>query len=592
MWMRRAMGLTALVIALLLAARPSPDLKARGPADAPAGDVPTCRLQLELTDRATGQTLPGVVRLRDESGQRVSPPELLPRGLGVPEELGIHDWYLLPTATEITVPRGKLTISGFFGLETELGEVTLDLREQDRARCQIPLTRFFNARKRGWQSANTHVHLQKLSRPESERYLLEVARADRLDIVYISYLERAEADLEYTTNKYSLDDLRQLSRRSHEGPAHAADHEREHEESEDQEHSHDHAADGAEPRGFASGTEFDNGEEHRHNFTGFEEGYGHVMLLHLAELILPASIGPGITLQGLDSPPLRQGIEAARAQGSTIIWCHNQWGLEDVPNWLAGKLHANNIFDGGTHGSYQHSFYRYLNAGLKVPFSTGTDWFIYDFSRVYVLAGKELVDNERQLSSADWLERLARGRNFISNGPLLDFTVDGHDPGDTLELSQPGPLHISATATGRLDFQRMECVRNGVVVASAPSQAVAGHFEAKLELDLEIDQPCWLALRTPPPSAPREAQFQQATPLNEYGRELFSHTSAVYVNLAGRGVFDVMAAQDLLEEMKSSLEFIRGRAAFGGDAERDAVLGVYLEGIQELQRRIDAAGRR
>jgi len=77
--------------------------------------------------------------------------------------------------------------------------------------------------------------------------------------------------------------------------------------------------------------------------------------------------------------------------------------------------------------------------------------------------------------------------------------------------------------------------------------------------------------------------------VNEYGRELFGHTSAVYVNLADRGVFDVAAAESLLEEMKTSHEFIRSRAQFANETERDGVLRIYVAGIQQMQQRIDAA---
>ena len=37
----------------------------------------------------------------------------------------------------------------------------------------------------------------------------------------------------------------------------------------------------------------------------FKEGYGHVMFLHLPELIQPVSIGPGISGKGTDGIPLR-----------------------------------------------------------------------------------------------------------------------------------------------------------------------------------------------------------------------------------------------------------------------------------------------
>ncbi|HUP79712.1 MAG TPA: CehA/McbA family metallohydrolase [Pirellula sp.] len=523
-------------------------------------DQPNCRVQIELVDAASGSALPGVLRALDKNGQRVAIPELMPRGLGVPEQLSIHDWYLLPMQTTVTLPRKILHLRAFHGLETEFTDTAIDLRNKTEAQVRLQLKRFHDAHGRGWQSANTHVHLQKVSRSDSEKYLLDVANCEQLDIVYISYLERAEADLEYTTNKYTRDDLRRLMQRSRTS------------------HSHPHS--------IWHGTEFDNGQEHRHNFDGFDEGYGHVMFLHLNELVQPVSIGPGITKRGTDSPPLQLGIDLARGQGSTIIWCHNQWGMEDIPSWLAGKLHANNIFDGGTHGSFKYSFYRYLNAGLKVPFSTGTDWFIYDFSRVYALADPRSLTGDKWLSSEQWLEHLAAGRTFITNGPLLEFTVNGHRLGDTLNLPHAGPVKILGRSVGRDDFQQIQLVRNGEVVKSASSNPREGHFEAEFEFDLTIDAPCWLALRTPPPSVPKDAEFQRKTPLNEFGRELFSHTSAIYIHLAGRDIFDVSAAESLLEEMRSSRDLIRSRSLFSNDAERDGVLAIYDAGINQMEKNL------
>lgn len=527
----------------------------------------TATLQIELTDAETGRPLSGLVSVRDEDGKRVHLGGLLNRGIGVAESYSIHDWYLIAGPAKATVPRRRLRIKAFHGLESEFGEATVDLRGKESATVKIPLKRFYNAHSKGLQSANTHVHLQKISLKQSDRYLLDVARAEDLNLVYISYLERAVADLEYTTNKYTMKDLNRLSHQAQHHHHHGHGHHHHH-------HSH---------------TEFDNGEEHRHNFTGFGQGYGHVMFLHLSELVQPVSIGPGISKKGTDGIPLRHGIEKARELGSTVIWCHNQWGLEDIPNWLSGKLQANNIFDGGTHGSYKHSFYRYLNAGLKVPFSTGTDWFIYDFSRVYVKAGKGKVGKGKYLTSEQWLKQLAAGRSYITNGPLLEFTVNGKPVGETIDLKQPGKLKISCRALGRMDFKRLELIRNGKVVRAAASQKEGGHYIAELKLDLPVDQPCWLALRTPPPSAGRDPEFQRKTPLNEYGRELFSHTSALYVNLSGQSVFQRDAARDLLDEMKENRKFIAGHALFGNAKERQQVLGIYDVAIQQMQGKIERA---
>ena len=47
----------------------------------------------------------------------------------------------------------------------------------------------------------------KVSRADADRYLQEVPRADALDLLFVSYLERAGADQDYITNRYTAGDL-------------------------------------------------------------------------------------------------------------------------------------------------------------------------------------------------------------------------------------------------------------------------------------------------------------------------------------------------------------------------------------------------
>jgi hypothetical protein len=506
---------------------------------------PPCRLTIELVDSVTGKPLAGLVQIRDAAGKLMPLDELLARGFGLEPGPAIHDWSVVPQRTIVRVPQAKLKLMAFAGLETERAEMALDLTGREQAEVRVPLVRFYDAQARGFRSANTHLHLKQLSREQADRYLTEAPLGDGLDVVFLSYLERAVADLEYTSNKYTLADLHRLSHQ---------------------------------------GTQFGNGEEHRHNFTDQGQGYGHVMFLNIPELIQPVSIGPGITKQGTDGLPLKMGIEKAESFGSKIIWCHNQWGLEDIPSWVMGRLHANNIFDGGTHGSYKHSFYRYLNAGLKVPFSTGTDWFMYDFSRVYVPA-------REKLSPEQWLDVLAQGRSTITNGPLLEFRVNDRAVGETLDLPSEGKVNVEARVVGRVDFQRIELVRNGEAVRAVNNRAEAGHFVAEMKLELDVTEPCWLALRTPPPSVKNDPEFQTPVPKNEYGCDLFGHTSAIQVTLAGRGYFDRTAAQSLLKEMRESRHFIVEHAIFANDEERNRVLAVYDEAIVTFKKRIEEAKR-
>ena len=495
--------------------------------DQPAAtQEPQRQLTIHLADADTGAPLSGIVRItRQDRNQHVRPPELIPRKNG---------WQTTQAVSEITVPAAKLRIEALRGLQTELSFVDVDTTKDEPHNASLKLRRFYDAKQRGWRNANTHLHLMDRSRIDAERYLHEVPEADGLELVYLSHLRRIPDETKYISNEIVEQHLSEtlLSRISHQNVI------------------------------------LRPGEEHRHNFGRGGEGFGHVMLLDIAKLIRPVSIGPGIMRSGTDGIPLKPGIDEARRDGATIVWCHNNYGFEDIPNWVGGRLDAQNIFDGGSRGSYEESFYRYLNLGMRIPFSTGTDWFIEDFSRVY-------VPLTERLTSEAWLKQLARGRSFITNGPLLEFTVDDHSIGDTLQLSQSRELKVTARAIGRSDFRSLEIVRNGEVIDSVAAKMVNGHFEATWESRILVDEPSWLAVRTP-----------VAGPKNEFDRPINAHTSPVYIDLEGERPFQPEVALDLIREIEESLQKIRVQAVFANDSELERVMQVYRDGIQTLKKRI------
>jgi hypothetical protein len=495
-----------------------------------AQSAPTdgCRLTLRITDKPAGLPLSGLVRVTDADGTVLQLPELFNRGTGLPQKHASRQWHVVLESATVTVPRQPLVIEALSGLETERTRKAVDLTGEESYDLTLPLVRFHRAADDGGHSGNTHVHLRSLTRERADEYLQSISRADELELVFVSYLTRTKADRTYISNTYTEKDLEQLS---------------------------------------GHGVLFDWAVEHRHNFGPGGEGFGHVMFLNTKKLIEPVSIGPGIMGQGTDWPSIRHGVDQARGDGATVVWCHNTFGYEDVPDWLAGVIDAHNIFDGGSRGDYEDSFYRFMNVGLRVPFSTGTDWFIYDFSRVY-------VEIEDSLSVPSWLESLEKGRTFITNGPMLDLEVEGHGPGDVIRLDEPAKLKVVGQVVGRCDFQTIEVVHNGRVVATAPSRAVGGHFESDLDLTLSIDEPGWVALRV------------KSDEKTELGGELFGHTSAIYFELDGKTIFRRDVAKSLIADMRDGMEKIQQQAVFGDDTEREGVLNVYREGIAALSKRL------
>ena len=527
----------------------SPDLHQ---ADSPAAGA-RCAFSLRLVDAESGRSLPGLVRITGPDGAIIPLPGLIDRGVKLRADDPAKGWSVLTEPGVIPLPQKKLHLEAFSGIETELAIQDLDLTAKNAYNLTLPLHRFHFPAASGWHNGNTHLHLMNLTRRQSDEYLRTVPRGDGLELVFVSFLSRVNVDKDYITNSYTREDVDSLS-----GPD----------------------------------LIFGHGEEYRSNFSVTKNtGYGHVMFLQIKRLILPASVGPDLTGSGPDFPPLRHAIDQARSDGATIIWCHGPWGHEEIPDWLAGRLAALNIFDNGLANSYAETFYKYLNVGLKVPFSTGTDWFIYDFSRAYVRV-------DQPLTVTSWLKALEAGRTFITNGPLLELRAGDHEIGDNVALTRPTPMPVKGRAYGRGDFQRIELVYNGRILATAASHAVGGHFEAELDFPLDVKQSGWLALRVGNGSLdtggslvfPVETEPSgKRTALNEMGEALFAHTSPIYFEVAHHPVFEPADARHLIEEMQASVSAIEAKATFATDAQRQEVLKIYQDGIELLQRKLRMA---
>lgn len=448
-----------------------------------------------------------------------------------------NHWYSVDHSSFIDLPSHKVSIDIVRGIESNMATLEIDLSRMKNQELIIPveLDRFSHLEKQKMISGNTHVHIMRRTYRQATDYLQLVPESDDLRLVWVSHLRRIPDEREYITNQFTPSSLSAIS---------------------------------------TDKVTLGFGEEHRHNFGIGGEGWGHVMLLDIPELVRPVSIGPGIMRSGSDGLPMQRGILKARDEGGTVIWCHNDFGLEDIANWTLGFIHAQNIFDGGSVGSYDATFYRYLNVGMKVPFSTGTDWFIYDYSRAYVPVKGRVTSNK-------WLTSLRKGQSFITNGPLLSFTADQKPIGSTIELNGGSHvIRINATGQGRTDFKGLELVRNGVVVAETKSQQRNGVFHAEMNTEVTMDQPGWLAVRVPVENNK-----------NIYDRLIFGHTSPIYFTRNGKSSFDADVAMDLIMEMQQARDKAASNGQFDDDKSRNSVIGVYDRAIQRMEELIESGGK-
>jgi len=227
-----------------------------------------------------------------------------------------------------------------------------------------------------------------------------------------------------------------------------------------------------------------------------------------------------------------------------------------------------------------------LNIGLRMPLSTGTDWFMYDFARVYAQilpspsgrgAGGE---GKPKLTIASWLDAVKAGRCQATNGPLLTLQVDGKTIGDVIDLKEPKTLKIQASAVGRHPAQKLQLIRNGQVIktqSNEPRPSGSGATGSRIQLthEIRIEEPAWFAVRI------------DSDAKNEFEKSLYAHTSPVYVTYKGKGVFDVDSAVALLKQVEEGQGAIRARGSFSSADASKKVLAIYDEAAQNLRERIN-----
>ena len=63
------------------------------------------------------------------------------------------------------------------------------------------------------------------------------------------------------------------------------------------------------------------------------------------------------------------------------------------------------------------------------------------------------------MTPTGWLDLLADGRTYITNGPLLEFTVDGQPLGGVIDLAKPA--RSARSAGGALGRARLQADRAG-----------------------------------------------------------------------------------------------------------------------------------
>ena len=112
-----------------------------------------------------------------------------------------------------------------------------------------------------------------------------------------------------------------------------------------------------------------------------------------------------------------------------------------------------------------------LNLGIPLAASAGSDVMNNYYRTMAIGATRVYVKPDGELDADSYHAALRDGRSFVSNGPMLEFEVDGIEPGQAVEATD-GSADWSLTVHSALPYDRVQIFVNGLVV-----EAVEGRFE-------------------------------------------------------------------------------------------------------------------
>jgi hypothetical protein len=395
--------------------------------------------------------------------------------------------YFVAEPFSIALPAGAWRLAVARGIEYEPAYEDLSLAAGQTLKRAVQLRRWVNMPQRGWYSGDTHVHMPRTLAWQNE-FLLTWARAEDVHVSSI----------------LSFGDL--------------------------------------------NGTYFDQegyGKKHRYQKgdyvlasgqedprTGIPE-QGHTLALNITS-----------TVRDVSRYHLYDYMfdQAHKQPGAITGYAHIAWAGEyhrkqdpaRHPTWdpainaIRGKADFFEIMQ------FRHlgleDFYDFLNLGVRLTATAGSDmpWgSTIGEVRTYAYVGPDF--------SADrWYAAVKDGHTFVTNGPMLEFTVGDVIPGDEIQLSVPGKVRVHARGWAPESIgapKVVEVVANGQVIRSGGGL---------LDFDLDVSQSQWLAARI--------------TSVNGAA----AHTSPVYV-MVGDGKVRSADAAAIAEKRMRELEFIEGR---------------------------------
>lgn len=231
---------------------------------------------------------------------------------------------------------------------------------------------------------------------------------------------------------------------------------------------------------------------------------------------------------------------------------------------------------------------RLMSCGFDVVITAGTDCTLTSVMNLPAGGARVYVDlDERPFTHEAWLERLAEGRAFTTNGAMLLLTVDGRKPGESIEIGTTAPkeVEIEVLVDSLFPWDTVTLVMNSEDVLSFRS--AEGHQQTQRFIgSITLSQPAWIYAHLEGGVAAEHVH----APMNPWWTPTHdAFTNAIWVRSGETPRRDAESAVFLIDWIRDNLRALELRSNYGSRANRRTVRETFMRALRVLEQRREEA---